>query len=116
MQDTSYDELKAIMDNQYEVKARTGSPTPDFHDLIVNLLENNGIKLRQDDGINPIATFSIPQSDPQSFIIGLRYTKKNGTKTEDHFVFRQGQPIQYLRGKRLEKLMPEYKEAHNLQR
>lgn len=114
--DTSYDELKAIMDNQYEVREKTGSPTPEFHDLIIDLLSKNGIQTRQDDGANPIVTFSIPQTDQDSFVIGLRYTKNDGTKAEDHFLFKQGNPIEYLRGKRLERLMPEYRGAHKLQR
>ena len=114
--DTSYIELKAIMDNQYEIRSRTGSPASDFHDVIIDLLHRHGIRTRQDDGNNPIVTFSIPQTEPSSFILGLRYTKRDNTKTEDHFLFRQGNPIKYLRGKRLEELMPEYEGAHKLQR
>lgn len=113
---TSYDELKAIMDIQYEVRSKTGAPTHDFHDLIIELLDKHGIRTRQDDGHNPEITFSIPITEPNSFVLGLRYTKKDSTKTEDHFLFRQGEPIQYLRGKRLEELLPEYKGAHKLQR
>lgn len=114
--DTSYDELKAIMDTQYEVRERTGRPTADFHNLIIDLLSRNGILTRQDNGVNPKITFSIPQTEPDSFVIGLRYTKRNGTKTEDHFLFRKDNPIEYLRGKRLEELMPEYDGAHKHQR
>lgn len=113
---TSYDELKVIMDNQYEVRERTGRPTSNFHDLIIDLLSRNGIQTRQEDGANPVVTFSIPQTEPDSFVIGLRYTKLDGTKTEDHFLFRKDNPIEYLRGKRLEKLMPEYNGAHKYQR
>jgi len=99
--DTSYDELKQIMDNQYEVRESTGSPTSDFHDLIINLLGRYGIRIRQDHGSNPIVTFSILQSELNSFVIGLRYTKRDGTKTEDHFLFRLGSSIEYLRGRGL---------------
>lgn len=113
---TSYAELKIIMDNQYRVRERTGSPTSNFHDLIISLLHKYGIKIRQDDGTDPKITFSIPKSEPDTFVIGLRYIKKNGTKTEDHFLFKKGLSIEYLRGKRLEKLMPEYIGAHKHQR
>lgn len=114
--DTSYDELKAIMDHQFATRELTGHSTPDFHDLIIDLLDRHGRRIRQDDGQDPKVTFSIPQTDPTSFVLGLRYTKNNGTKTEDHFLFRRGEPIQYLSGKRLEKLMPEYSGTHKLQR
>ena len=75
-----------------------------------------GIKLRQDDGSGPKATFSIATSRSDAFVIGLRYTKKNGTKTEDHFLFERERPIQKCYGKLLEELLPEYKGAHKLQR
>lgn len=114
--DTSHDELKSIMDNQYAVRERTGRPTADFHDLIIDLLNRHGVRTRQDNGSNPIVTFSIPQTEPSSFVLGLRYTKRDGKKTEDHFLFRQGHPLEYLRGKRLERLMPEYQGTHKLQR
>ncbi len=114
--DTSYDELKTIMDYQYFIREQSGHATPDFHDLIVNLLDSYGIKLRQRDGSNPIATVSIPTSRRQSFVVGLRYTKLDGTKTEDHFLFEFGNPIRRCYGKKLERLLPEYRGAHKLQR
>lgn len=113
---TSFDELKAIMDHQYEVRERTGKPTPDFHQLIVNILDRHGIKLRQKDGTNPKATFSIPTSRQNVFVVGLRYTKNDGTKTEDYFLFEKDKPIQKCYGKLLEELLPEYKGSHKLQR
>ena len=49
-------------------------------------------------------------------VVGVRYTKNDGTKTEDHFVFQPGQAIEKHYGKNLEELLPEYKGVHKLQR
>lgn len=109
--DTSFDELKTITDRVY-----SGDIPLDFHQSIVGILVNYGIGLRQDDGSNPKVTISHPTSLPGSVVVGLRYTKEDGTKTEDHFLFQQGQPITRCYGKKLEELIPEYKGAHKLQR
>lgn len=109
--DTSFDELKSITDAVY-----SGNYTANFHQDIVNLLERHGIKLRQDDGSNPIATISHPISLPGTMVVGLRYTKEDLTKTEDYFLFQQREEIKRLYGTKLEKLIPEYKGAHKLQR
>lgn len=114
--DTSYEELKAITDHQYEVLEQTGKITLDFHQQIVDLLNKYGIKLRQKDGTNPKATFSIPTSRPDVFVIGIRYLKQDGTKTEDHFLFQKDQGIERCYGKKLENLLPEYKGSHKAQR
>lgn len=66
---TSYDELKSIMDNQCAVRERTGRPTADFHDLIIDLLNRNGVRTRQDNGVNPVVTFSIPQTEQNTFVL-----------------------------------------------
>lgn len=108
---TSFDELKIITDSVY-----SGKCPKNFHQEIVNILVSNGIYLRQKDGSNPIVTISHPTSLVGSMVVGLRYTKKDGTKTEDHFLFQRGLPIEKCYGKRLEKLLPEYKGAHKLQR
>lgn len=114
--DTSYDELKAITDNQYEIIARTGRPTTNFHQLVVSLLNRHGIRIRGDDGTDPIATFSISTSRPDTFVVGLRYTKRDRTKTEDHFWFRRNHPVERCYGKKLERLLSEYTDTHKLQR
>lgn len=109
--DTSFDELKIITDQVY-----SGNPSADFHQRIVNLLANHRIRLRQKDGSNPNVTISHPTSLPGSMVIGLRYTKRDGTKTEDHFLFRPGRAIERCYGKKLEELLLEYKGVHKLQR
>lgn len=109
--DASFDELKAITDLVYR-----GNSQPDFHQQIVDLLVRHGINLRQDDGSDPKATISHPTSLSGSMVVGLRYTKDDGTKTEDHFLFQPREPIGKYYGKSLEKLLAEYKGAHKLQR
>lgn len=109
--DTSFEELKVITDQIY-----LGNPPVDFHKRIVDLLAHHGIRLRQKDGSNPIATISHPTSLQGSMVVGLRYTKMDGTKTEDHFLFQREQEIERCYGKKLEKLFPEYKGTHKLQR
>lgn len=109
--DTSFDELKVITDQVY-----SGNPPADFHEKIVNVLGRHGIKLRQKDGSIPIATISHPTSLIGSMVVGLRYIKKDGTKTEDHFLFQKGLVIKKCYGKKLEKLCPEYRGTHKLQR
>lgn len=115
-QDTPFNELKDITDRQYLQMEQTGHTTPDFHNQIINLLANHGIRVRQDDGSSPVVTISHPTSLKGSIVVGLRYTKRNGTKTEDLFLFQPGQSIQpYYKG-RLEKVLSEYKGSHKLQR
>lgn len=113
--DTSFDELKAITDQLY-----SGNPITHtvFHQRVIDLLANHEIKPRQKEGSNPQVTISHPTSLPGSMVVGLRYTKLDGTKTEDHFLFQQGRAraIERCYGKRLEGLFPEYKGAHKLQR
>lgn len=111
--DTSFDELKAITDQMYSGHPLTRAV---FHQRIVDLLANHEIKLRQKDGSNPQVTISHPTSLSGSMVVGLRYTKLDGTKTEDHFLFQPGREIERCYGKRLEELFLEYKGAHKLQR
>jgi hypothetical protein len=113
--DASFEELKKIMDIQYAVKEKNGKSMADFHVSIKDLLSKNGIKLRQKDGTRPKFTFSISSSNPAIFVIGVRYTKLNETKTEDHFIFEKNKAIVRCYGKKLEKLLPEYKGTHKLQ-
>ncbi len=109
--DNFFDELKIITDQVY-----SGSRPTNFHQSVVDILINHGIQLRQDDGLNPKVTISHPTSLPGSMVVGLRYTKKDGTKTEDHFLFQRGLPVERCYGIKLEKLLPEYKGSHKLQR
>ena len=111
--DTSFVELKAITDQMYSDRPLSRAV---FHQRIVDLLANHRIRLRQRDGSNPQVTISHPTSLPGSMVVGLRYTKLDGTKTEDYFLFQPGRAIERCYGKRLEQLLPEYKGAHKLQR
>ena len=116
MQDFPFNELKIITDKQYLALGQTGRTTPDFHIQIIDLLANHNIKVRQDDGSNPVVTISHPTSLEGSIVVGLRYTKRDGTKTEDLFLFQPGQDIQpYYKGK-LENILSEYRGSHKLQR
>lgn len=107
--DSSFDELKVITDQVY-----SGNPPTDFHQKIMNLLVSHGIRIRQKDGTNPIVTISHPTNLVGSMVVGLRNIKKDGSKTEDHFLFQRGQVIDKCYGKKLEKLLPEYRGAHKL--
>lgn len=111
LMDTSFDELKAITDAIY-----SENPQGDLHLQIVNILNNHGIRFRQDDGVNPEITISHPTTRQGTMVVGLRYTKNDGTKTEDHFLFQSDLPIEKHYGKKLEELFPEYKGTHKLQR
>ncbi len=86
---------------------------------ILDLLFRHGFKIRQHDGDLNQMTVSIPTSIDNTFVIGLRYVKADGTCTEDHFLCQQdagmnGVPIgiepQY-KG-RLEFRLPEYRGTH----
>lgn len=109
--DTSFEELKNITDAIY-----SGNIPADFHDQIIALLDRHGIRIRQDDGIDPKVTISHPTSQSGSMVVGLRYTKNDGTKTEDLFLFQPGQPIQAHYKGRLERIFPEYTGSHKLNR
>lgn len=113
MKNTSFDELKAIMD---PINSGVKLARSVFHNQIIDLLASHGIRIRTDDGHSPEITVSYPKSLPGGIIIGLRYIKNNGTKTEDLFVFEQDQPIQVHYKGRLQKIFPEYAGSHKLQR
>ena len=63
-------------------------------------------------------TLSIPTSKGNSFVIGLRYIKNDGTYTEDHFLCEKegvglkGEVITYHPKRRLELALPEYTGTH----
>jgi hypothetical protein len=90
-----------------------------FHE-VVTLLGEKDIKLRQDDGELIQINISIPTSIKNSFVIGLRYVKKDRTHTEDPYLIKKeiketDKEIVYLRGRKLEKLLTEYKGTHKQQ-
>ena len=85
---------------------------------IIPLLENNGVKLRQHDGILEQITLSKPTVKENYFVIGLRYIKNDSSFTEDHFSCEKGntglrgQEIIYHPKRKLENLIYEYKGTH----
>lgn len=113
--DKSYSDLKRIADRAYEKLEREGHPGP-FASRVLALLGKYDIKPRQKDGNLSQLNISIPSSVKNGVVVGLRYTKQNGTKTEDLFLFRADSPIAKGYKGNLEKILREYKETHKLQR
>lgn len=107
--ETSYEEIKAITDGIY-----AGTITPQAH-LFIEVLNKYGIKLREKDGKFLELTYSIPKSVQNSILIGIRYTKDDGTHTEDHFLFEQDKSIRRFYRNQIEKVLPEYKGMHKRQ-
>jgi len=83
---------------------------------VLDLLTRQGIGLRQKDGELRQVTSSKPTSIPHGFVIGLRYVKRDGSLTEDHFAVEAGQKIvePHYRGT-LERKWPEYRGTHKQQ-
>ena len=105
----SYEKLKSLSDAVY-----AGRRTKWAKDAI-KILNTFGIKLRQKDGKLIQVNFSIPESLPGSFVLGLRYKKQDRSQTEDHFLFQDGQPIErYYKGD-LENKLREYIGTHRKQ-
>lgn len=82
---------------------------------ILALLVSQGIGVRRDDGRPKQLTVSKPTSINNALVIGLRYTKRDGTQTEDHFLFQQGCQVERHYGRSLEKKLPEYRGTHKQQ-
>lgn len=87
----------------------------DMGQEILDLLKDQGIRIRQDDGELRQVTLSKPTSVNSGFVVGLRYDKRDGTQTEDLFPVEKGRPIQgYYKGS-LQKQWPEYQGTHKQQ-
>jgi hypothetical protein len=82
------------------------------------ILGEHGIWLRQHDGDLVQINFSVPRSDASALVLGLRYRKRDGSLTEDHFLCTQtadGLKIDsYYRGD-LERALREYLGTHKEQ-
>jgi hypothetical protein len=102
----SYRDFKSITDKYY-----TDWIMPDFAVFEV-LLNKYGVRLRNKDGDAKYATFSVPISKQDALVLGIRYTKIDGSWTEDLFLFELGKPIVAGYKGRLEKIIPEYKGTH----
>ena len=57
---------------------------------VLELLKDQGIRIRQDDGELRQTTLSKPTSVNSAFVIGLRYVKRDGTQSEDLFPVEKG--------------------------
>jgi len=108
--DTSYEELKNLTDAYYAGTMKINRQE------ILDLLNKYAIKVRQDDGVLDNITISIPKTVADGIVVGLRYIKRNNTKTEDLFLFSKGKPIEKGYKGKLEKKLIEYKGTHKLQR
>lgn len=87
----------------------------DMSKEILDLLRDQGIRIRQDDGELRQLTLSRPKSVDSGFVIGLRYDKRDGTQTEDLFPVEKGRPIEgYYKGS-LQRQWPEYQGTHKQQ-
>lgn len=103
-------------------KRRLGGEVVDIEREVLGLLSRQGIKIRQDDGELKQINLSIPTSTENAFVIGLRYIKRDGTYTEDHFLCQKDiEPSTkrleiepHYRG-RLEFKLPEYRDTHKQQ-
>ena len=88
----------------------------DVPNELPSLLLQQGIRTRQADGVLRQINISIPTSIQNALVIGLRYIKRDGSCTEDHFLCRrdaQGGPeIEPCYGRRLETRLAEYRGTH----
>lgn len=106
----SYEELQTITDAYYSGNSSTSYTFLLAYQLLLQYIGS----LRRDDGSSPVMTISIPNS-LVGIVVGLRYTKKSGRQTEDHFLFRPNINLYKCKGKELAQLCPEYAGAHELQ-
>ncbi len=84
---------------------------------IPSLLNNWGIKCREDDGQLLWTNLSVPSSVGETITIGLRYKKQDETLTEDIFEVSEKDPdvvVAYYKG-RYQTARPEYQGTHKLQ-
>jgi len=107
---TPYEDLKAISDAVYSGQRMK------WGDDAIKILLANGIKPRNKDGVLKSKNFSIPKSEKDCLVLGLRYEKKDGTLTEDLFVFRKESSTigVFYKGK-LQEEMIEYEGTHKWQ-
>ncbi|MCU7805479.1 MAG: hypothetical protein KZQ92_14565 [Candidatus Thiodiazotropha sp. (ex Lucinoma borealis)] len=82
------------------------------------LLNEYGIKLRQNDDSLKQVTLSVPTTIENSFVLGMRYMKNDGTFTEDHFLCEsegvglEKKEISHHPKRKLEHKLPEYRGTH----
>ena len=110
---TEYKKIELIWKSYFQTEE------PTVISKVITLLAENKISLRQKDGKLKQINISIPQSIPDTYVIGLRYIKIDGTPTEDHFSCKKSgtgiykeKLIEYHSKRKLELLLPEYKGTH----
>lgn len=104
--DNSYEDFKAITDQYY-----TDWKMPPLQ-VFVDLLTKYGIQLRSKDGLLQEGTFSVPKTESDALVLGMRYKKNDDTFSEDLFLFRKNQPIKRGYKGAIEHILPEYKGTH----
>lgn len=104
--DNSYADFKAITDQYY-----TDWKMPPLQ-VFVDLLTKYGIQLRGKDGLLQEGTFSVPKTESDALVLGMRYLKRDRSYSEDLFLFRKGFPIQKGYKGAIEKILPEYQGTH----
>lgn len=110
MKDNSYQEIKNVTDSIYSGKLK--NPTAE---VFLEILNKHGVKLRQKDGAFDHVTYSIPQSQKDCILIGVRYKKKDDTFTEDHLLFQKYFCMRKFYKRQIEKVLPEYEGTHKKQ-
>lgn len=112
----TYSELDRIW------KAYISQEKKDFSGDVHNILSLQDIGLREDGSKLMQITISIPTKETDSYVVGLRYLKKDNTYTEDQYFCPQNKPARYLDKdiklypkNKLEILLPEYKGTHKQQ-
>lgn len=104
-----FEKLKKVTDEIYS------GLRSEYSADVVNILLDYNIKLRNKDGEPCQMNISIPSTRSNSILVGIRYSKIDGTNTEDHFLFEKGKSIvSFYKGK-IEKILPEYKGTHKAQ-
>lgn len=101
-----YEDFKAITDQYY-----TDWKMPSIQ-VFIALLSKYGIKLRGKDGKLHEATFSVPKTEKDALVLGMRYKKNDDSYSEDLFLFRKNQPIQVGYRGAIEQVLPEYTGTH----
>ena len=82
---------------------------------VLMFLGRHGIRIRQHDGELKQITISKPTSVSSAYVVGLRYNKMDGTKTEDHVLVQNDGTVTPHYRRRLEQLLHEYKGTHKQQ-
>ncbi len=84
-------------------------------DAVLALLLGEGISRRTDDGELFQVNLSRPTATANEIVVGLRYMKRDGTHTEDHFLVNQQGNLIHYNKQSLAKRLDEYRGTHKQQ-